>query len=64
MPAKKKPERSEAQKAAEREYRARRVQVNLRYTPEEAALIDAVAGGDRPAWIKAVSLKAAKRRAK
>ncbi len=54
-------ERSEAQKDAERRYRANRRPVLIRFTPEEMKAIRAIAGDDVPAWVKAKALAAAKR---
>lgn len=53
-------QRSEAQKEAERRYRASKRQVLIRFTPEEDDLIASVAGKDRAAWIKAKAISAAK----
>ena len=48
--------RSEAQREAERRYRATRAQVLIRFTADEIASIDSVSEHDRAAWIKAQAL--------
>lgn len=53
--------RSDAQKEAERRYRASRRPVLIRFTPDEMKLIAAIAGNDVPAWVKSKALAAAKR---
>lgn len=59
-----KPERSEAQKEAERRYRESRSAVLIRFTPAEMKAIRAIAGDDVPSWVKSRALAAAKRKEK
>ncbi len=54
--------RPDTQKAAEAAYREKFVSVLVRYTPEEAALLDRARGAaSRPEYAKQKSLEAARR---
>lgn len=55
--------KSEAQRRAEAAHRERTVQVQVRFTLDEIAEVDAAAGkATRPKWLKAAALAAARKR--
>lgn len=55
--------KSEAQRRAEAAHRERTVQVQVRFTLDEIAEVDAAAGKvTRPKWLKAVAMAAAQKR--